>query len=192
MGCNYFLITKRLPEMDNIDQEDILFNNAHEMYETDGIVFPVIKEFNSVLHIGKSSFGWHFLLCVYKELGINTFEDWCNLFDDDSNIIVNEYHEIITKNSMIEIITNRQDKRYMEILNSKLFKSEKQKKEQIKILENSYILNSSYMSYDDFLIMNHAERGKNGLIKHIADGIHDIIDNNTGGTYDYTRGWNFW
>ena len=58
-----------------------------------------------VLHIGKSSAGWYFLLHVIPFRGINDLEDWTPLFDKFP--ISNEYDEIISKEEMMKIITER-------------------------------------------------------------------------------------
>ena len=34
------------------------------------------KDYYHVLHIGKSSVGWHFALCIYPLIGINSLDDW--------------------------------------------------------------------------------------------------------------------
>lgn len=59
------------------------------------------------LHVGKSSYGWHFLLCIYPELDINNINDWEKFFHDDKVKIYDEYDKDISPESMIDIITNR-------------------------------------------------------------------------------------
>jgi hypothetical protein len=58
------------------------------------------------LHIGKSSAGWYFTLHVIPGV-INTLDDWKKRFEDDTGFIMNEYREIVSPNSMLEIITER-------------------------------------------------------------------------------------
>lgn len=59
------------------------------------------------LHIGKSSCGWHFLLCIYLNDGIYNLEDWKNVFFDPETEIFNEYREAVSAEEMIKIITER-------------------------------------------------------------------------------------
>ena len=55
-------------------------------------------------HIGKSSFGWCFTLHVYPAEGINTLDDWYELFIQF--LIKDEYGRIISIGEMVDIITN--------------------------------------------------------------------------------------
>lgn len=56
-------------------------------------------------HIGKSSYGWCFGLHIYPDERINSLEDWKLLFD--SGEIYDEYGRRVSKDEMIDIITNR-------------------------------------------------------------------------------------
>lgn len=58
-------------------------------------------------HIGKASYGWHFMLRVYPEDGIMTLDDWKNLFYDKDSVIHNEYKDEISPDRMMELITLR-------------------------------------------------------------------------------------
>lgn len=60
----------------------------------------------NVLHIGKSSAGWVFMLRVYPEIGINTFEDWRRLFRQ-GGVITSEYGTPISILDMEHDICNR-------------------------------------------------------------------------------------
>lgn len=62
---------------------------------------------NNIIHIGKSSYGWCFALHIHPQLGINTFDDWKQLWNNPQNIIKNEYDEIILPDKMISTITTR-------------------------------------------------------------------------------------
>ena len=58
------------------------------------------------LHIGKSSAGWCFSLHVIPEAGINSLDDWLNLFTIGSMKIYDEYDTQISKAEMVDVITN--------------------------------------------------------------------------------------
>jgi hypothetical protein len=62
------------------------------------------REFEPI-HIGKSSYGWHFALHVDDET--KSLDDWKKRFDIQGSFIKNEYGEKIEKNEMIDNITNR-------------------------------------------------------------------------------------
>lgn len=85
------------------------------------------KEFYQVLHIGKSSMGWRFGLCIYPtenprfkddstyheywlDEPINSLEDWIKLFKTKGNRIFNEYNEEVSVKEMLKTITKRQGK----------------------------------------------------------------------------------
>lgn len=57
------------------------------------------------LHIGKSSSGWCFSLCVHPWERINDLPEWVERWK--TGIIKNEYGDIITPEAMLEIITER-------------------------------------------------------------------------------------
>lgn len=63
------------------------------------------KEYGIKLHIGKSSYGWHFNLCIYPDLSINNLDDWKQMFE--THAIYNEENEQITAAEMIDRIVNR-------------------------------------------------------------------------------------
>ena len=58
------------------------------------------------LHIGKSSGGWCFALHVVPERGLNTLNDWRNLWDHYGEIR-NEYGDVVTREDLEDIITKR-------------------------------------------------------------------------------------
>lgn len=119
------------------------------------------------IHIGKSSAGWCFSLCVYREpweeLLPKDFNDWMNFFKSHSGVIKNEYGEIIPLPQMIDIITNRN--------------WEPDRKSQFP--------NHFYKSLEDFYAKNHACPGPNNLCRHILD---DRCVGHGEGTYDYIVG----
>ncbi len=59
------------------------------------------------LHIGKSSAGWCFALHVYPEKGINTLDDWMDLFYGSFSGIEDEYGHWVTPAEMLEQIVAR-------------------------------------------------------------------------------------
>lgn len=59
-----------------------------------------------MLHVGKSSGGWAFMLHVVPELGINTLEDWRPLLEQMD--IVNEYGDKVSAEQMLRVITGRE------------------------------------------------------------------------------------
>ena len=65
------------------------------------------KDFTQIIHIGKSSMGWHFGLCIYPEYGINTLKDWIKLFRTNGNTIVDEENSFIKTSEMLDRIENR-------------------------------------------------------------------------------------
>lgn len=122
------------------------------------------KEFSSlVIHIGKSSYGWHFQLHVYPELNLITLEDWKYLFDKKSSCIKNEDGTIFSKEDMIQIISKRLSKR-----------------------DTKEFWHPFYSSEKEFFNKNYAEYGYNGLIRSKIDNIHCIGHGD--GTWDYIVG----
>ena len=59
------------------------------------------------LHIGKSSGGWCFSLCVYPVLGINNLDDWALRWVNGEGTIVDEYEHTLTCDAMLQVITDR-------------------------------------------------------------------------------------
>lgn len=58
------------------------------------------------LHIGKSSAGWMFPLCIYPERNINSLEDWKRVWASGGQIR-DEYGEFVSVDEMVFIITQR-------------------------------------------------------------------------------------
>lgn len=58
-------------------------------------------------HIGKSSGGWCFTLHVIPEEGINDLDDWVKLWNKRGSYILDEYGDRVSKDMMLEIITDR-------------------------------------------------------------------------------------
>lgn len=81
-------------------------------------------EYYQEIHIGKSSCGWRFSLCIYPtenprfkndehyhelylDEPIESLDDWIKLFNDKHNKIYDEYDEEVTPEDMINIISKR-------------------------------------------------------------------------------------
>ncbi len=126
MGTNYYLIRK-IKYKDNIKynigcDEDFfleLKNGYVWNYRYYKNIEQMNKDFFQRIHIGKSSFGWRFLLCTYNlnneeykfsflDKKINSLDDWIELFNDPNNYILDEYDRKIDKEKMIDIITKRE------------------------------------------------------------------------------------
>ena len=60
-----------------------------------------------ILHIGKSSYGWHFQLRVYPNENINDLSDWKPLFDKWP--IFDEYNHPVSGTYMLSLITDREN-----------------------------------------------------------------------------------
>ena len=59
------------------------------------------------LHIGKSSGGWCFALHVIPNRGIFDLEDWKIIWSQHGGVITDEYGEVVSKEEMLKIITER-------------------------------------------------------------------------------------
>lgn len=194
MGTNYYLRKKvTLKEYLKTHLEDFNYGNTLDIlfngYVFNKTYYASEEELNEVLylelHIGKSSAGWHFGLCIYPELGINNLEDWKREFNNPENEIIDEYwinpEDIINPEKMIDIITNRKDSRYVN--------------DEEELLKNFNGLQRMlggkiYNSYDEILRDNEAERGLNGLWAHRPGNPYTKYTR-TDGTYDLTPVWNF-
>lgn len=66
---------------------------------------------NQLVHLGKSSAGWCFLLRVYPERGINDLSDWIPILRGSeyksAAEILDEYGDGVKYDRMMEIITKR-------------------------------------------------------------------------------------
>jgi len=78
---------------------------------------PLCGRSGDELHVGKSSAGWCFSLHTIPEEGINSLEDWKIIFNDNNNAhIEDEYKRMVSVNTMLEIITQRNWVREGELL----------------------------------------------------------------------------
>lgn len=194
MGMNFYLERK----LDFISNEEtpasLGCSDREEVIElTNGFVwqntyYSTIESLNKVfyqkIHIGKSSIGWHFGLCIYPECGINTLDDWIKLFRSFGNIIVDEENRELKTSEMLDRIEDRKQ------LEFEKYESEDQYEKAV--VENynninktiSIFKHKTYTNYDEILMENHACRGLNGLWRRqkdqytsypIPDGTYDLI-----------------
>lgn len=136
MGTNYYLLrktnydlTKRLAASlgctSGTEKKVLLLINGYvwnnKYYKT---IDEMNEEYYQIIHIGKSSFGWRFLLCIYPtenprftndhyyheyylDKEIKNLDDWIKLFSDEKNKIIDEDGNLIDKLEMLDIITKR-------------------------------------------------------------------------------------
>lgn len=96
------------------------------------------------VHIGKSSGGWCFALHVMPEEGINTWQDWLDMFENYKNsYIKNEYGEVTKLSEFISTVTERE-------------------------WRGGADWNASQLS------QNSAVPGPKGLVRHAIDGTHCV------------------
>lgn len=91
------------------------------------------------LHIGKSSSGWCFSLCVHPWKHINDLPDWVEVWKD--GVIKSEYGEVVTPDEMLAVITEREGRPWD---------------------DGPF----QYASEAAMLESNHAEKGPNNLLRH--------------------------
>lgn len=190
MGTNYYLIRKMeyregIPVSlgcTSADTEVEKLTNGWVLRDTYySTLEELSKDFTQEIHIGKSSYGWHFSLCVYPEFGINNLEDWMQLFNEPGNKIVNDYGDQISIDDMITIITVRKAPKWKDDPISI-----KNYEEQVIESTNEFAVHFGgrmFSTYDEILEQNHAERGVNGLWAHKRDRFHKRGPLNS--TYDY-------
>ena len=194
MGMNFYLKRK----LDFISNEktpaSLGCSDREEVVElTNGFVwqntyYPTKEKLNEYftqkIHIGKSSMGWHFGLCIYPEYGIDTLDDWIKLFRTSGNIIVDEEDRELKTSEMLDRIEDRKQ------LEFEKYESEDQYEKAV--VDNYNNINKTisifkykiYSNYDEILMENHACRGLNGLWRRqkdqytsypIPDGTYDLI-----------------
>jgi hypothetical protein len=108
MGTNYYFRNKKLHEaaVEARKAEKALQTalGGHDQYES-------MPEYHTEdpegLHIGKSSAGWLFNLCVYPDMGIKELSDWKKAWVDPNYEIVDEYGRVQTPEEMLDEIVNR-------------------------------------------------------------------------------------
>ena len=143
MGMNYYLRKKinwdrsnPLPSTLGTGDYNYHWDNAEPTELVNGFVWrnkyyatveALNDEFYQEIHIGKSSCGWRFGLCVYPDINprfkddpltplknkvwleepIKSLDDWIVLFNNPNNKIFDEEGEEISPQNMIDIITKR-------------------------------------------------------------------------------------
>lgn len=191
-----FYLEKKANYINNLETPASLgcgYNENQVQELTNGFVwqntyYSTKEELNKVfyqrIHIGKSSLGWHFGLCIYPEYGINTLDDWIKLFRTPGNVILDEEDRIIKTSEMLDRIEDRKQ------LEFEKYESEDQYEKAV--VENYNNINKTisifryktYNNYDEILMENHACRGLNGLWRRqkdqytsypIPDGTYDLI-----------------
>lgn len=135
------------------------------------------KDYYHVLHIGKSSAGWHFSLCIYPLLGINNLDDWKKIWSSGDCKIYTEEGEEISEEELMSYIVNRQNFSRRDETEELEYNNEMAKKEGT---------GRYFSTYDQLLRHNGATRGKNGLWAH-GDSRYTLTDD----TYDLTSEVNF-
>ena len=114
MGCNYYLYKKNntlwaLP-INRLGQyiESLIFSSVKPP-KSNEITINLDKCITNEegLHIGKSSAGWHFNLCIYPFMGIYNLNDWKKLFNSENYYIKDEYGEAVSAEEMLSVITDR-------------------------------------------------------------------------------------
>lgn len=115
MGTNYYLTNCEYCQQHGIKAEKQ--RNNHYYLDDNNVCEYCGNEYNK-LHIGKSSSGWKFALHIIPEKGINTLDDWRNIWNDINVNIYNEYGESLTITELEYIITKRiVNKKCVNILN---------------------------------------------------------------------------
>lgn len=209
MGMNYYL-RKKDDSKFNIPSNAYMVNAGRlavtikEKGETE-VLLNLDKCVDTVdkLHIGKSSFGWNFSLCIYPTLNIYNLKDWIELFDNSEYEILDEEDRVVSKEEMLSTITERKSFSFDEY--STLEEFEKSVVDNYNNLEKKLQGTPRIVkNYDEYLEKNNAYRGKNGLLGHkstILDlrneemwkGFLPILSTFfvTDGTYDLTTDWDF-
>ena len=136
------------------------------------------KDYCHILHIGKSSAGWYFSLCIYPLIGINNLDDWKKIWSSSDCKIYTEYDEEITEEELMSYIVNRQYPSEIDEDKALKYNNEMAEKEGI---------GRRFDTYDQLLLFNGAARGKNGLWSH-----NSLRYTHTDDTYDLTDVVNFW
>lgn len=195
MGMNFYLLRK-INFIDNLETPASLGcgyeeNQVQELangFVWQNTYYSTIDELNKVfyqrIHIGKSSMGWHFGLCIYPDQNITSLDDWIKLFRTHGNTIVDEEDRELKPSEMLDRIEDRKQLEFE--------KYDLEQDYEKAVVENYNNINKTinifkhkiYNSYDEILMDNHACRGLNGLWRRqkdqytsypIPDGTYDLI-----------------
>lgn len=216
MGCNYYLKKSNgdkwlIPVSDVGKRLELLISDVvltEKVDVNEGLTIDLTKCLEEVeeLHIGKSSVGWYFNLCIYPTLNIYNLKDWVNMFDSDEYYIQDEYDDKITKDEMMECITQRKAIDFDNFNSLEEFEQDALKSINV-VNQKMFHPHKTYNTYDEFLLDNSACRGKYGLMRHLST-IWDVrgderwngflpmfntfyIDKDSDETYDLTTSWDF-
>ena len=215
MGCNYYLYKKDgtpwiLPinRLGQYIERDIYKMGTGELDKSTCVLdFDKCTVKQEGLHIGKSSSGWHFNLCIYPFMKIYNLEDWKKLFSNDQYYIMDEYEELVTSADMLRVIIDRTSYGLNEALEAgkTIEEYEQERVDKNNNFDKQYNKGKNQVKdYNDLLKQNHAERGVNGLWAH-SNSIWDERNNDawegfmpmltphyrTDGPYDLTPDWDF-
>lgn len=210
MGCNYYLYKKdnskwTLPVINLGNQLETLaikmFNDKTiESNESISLNLQQCVIELDKLHIGKSSIGWHFSLCIYPVLSIYTLEDWKKLFSSENYIIKDEFDVEVSVDDMLDCITNRSSIDFDKF--ESVTEYEEHFLEETNELLSVFDDSKHYNTYDELLKDSNADRGYKGLLchkSHIFDYRNEkqesvpVLSNfySTDETYDLTTNWDF-
>lgn len=211
MGMNYYLKKKDGSDF-VLPKSEIgrIFENAIVHKDSEDVIQLNIKDVTTKtdkLHIGKSSFGWHFLLCIYSALGILTLDDWRALFNNEEYEIIDEEDRTVSSEDMLKTINERKAIDFDKFKTIEEFEKAhvESYNEAERVLQSHLECEPKYVeTYDEFLNVENALRGKNGLLAHKCN-IRDFRNNEmfkqfmpifcnyyyTDGTYDLTEDWDF-
>lgn len=180
MGNNYYLWVKSKyirGESEAMGGDDVeMLENGYvwkgRYYATEDSLDEV---YSRILHIGKSSCGWVFRLCVYPALGIRSLKDWKTRFADSSCTIKDEEGRTVGAEDMVATIADREGSGVSE-------------EDRLASYNRSCeVLGWSKLdSYEDYLALNDAVRGPRGLLSGRRN-----IPSADGGTYATTEEWDF-
>ena len=186
MGMNFYVKIKYgyNPENEDIISGCSCENGVREL--TNGFVWnntyykdldDLQESYVLTLHLGKSSLGWHFGLCIYPSLNINNLDDWVRIWKSYGTIIVDEEGRVIDPDQMYLRITKRGRPGWTEETREAL------EADTVR-MHNELFPDHPLKSYDDLLIENSGKRGLNGLMAHNFGSYKKFPA--TGGTYDLT------
>lgn len=123
------------------------------------------------IHLGKSSIGWTFALRVSPDKGINDLNDIISLLKSECTSLkhpssrgrlIDEYGTEISIDQFVQRVTDRRNEK--------------------RITEGWTSFGSGLQTEEQFHLLNHSERGPNGLLRRKIDG-HFVIGHGEG-TWD--------
>ena len=174
MGTNYYLLRKatfdpnhRLPASlgcsDGLENHPVELTNGWLWDET---YYPSIETLNERyfqrIHIGKSSCGWRFALCIYPtenprflhneyhhepylEKSISSLDDWIALFRTPGNVIADECKRTISVEKMLSTICER--KGFIEAAADGWSKKEERHSERYRVINGLYAHDETRMRF---------------------------------------------